>query len=141
MLLPILQFFAATGDCTKHTFFGLVPWYQYLNLQPVEVRDSHQVLISTACRVQDFNNSSEFVLGVHSPVLLIGLAVLEDLIRIAALVAVGYIIYGGFQYITSQGAPDATKRAQQTIINALVGVAIAIVAASGVAFMGHRLGS
>jgi hypothetical protein len=55
-------------------------------------------------------------------------------------VAVGYVIYGGIQYVTSQGSPDATKKAQQTIINALIGVVLAVLAASIVAFIGNRFG-
>ena len=69
--------------------------------------------------------------------MLIALALLDDLIRIAALVAVGYVIYGGIQYSTSQGSPDATKKAQSTIINALIGVSMAVLAASIVAFIGN----
>ena len=80
------------------------------------------------------------MLGSHSWFLLIGLAILDDLIRIAALVAVGFVIYGGIQYVTSQGSPDQTKQAQQTIINALIGLVLAILASSIVAFIGNRLG-
>src|SRR4051812_8905124 len=115
--LPVLQFFAAAPPCENPRLLGLVPWYEYLQRDP---NDCSSIL--------NFSNP-DMVLGSHSAFLLIGLAILDDLIRVAALVAVGYIIYGGMQYVTSQGAPDATKKAQQTIINALVGVVIAIIAA------------
>jgi len=124
-LMPSLQMFAVA---CKPTLLGLVPWYQYLTLD------------STSCRILNFDNP-DAVLGSHSAFLLIGLAILDDLIRVAALVAVGYIIYGGIQYITSQGSPDSTKKAQQTIINALIGVAIAMVAAPTVSYIGNKLGS
>jgi len=81
------------------------------------------------------------VLGAHSAFFLIVLAVAEDLIRVAALVAVGYIMYGGIQYMTSGGSPDATKKAQNTIINSLIGLVIAILATSIVSFIGHQLGA
>ena len=134
-MFPLLHTFAAT---CKTTFLGLVPWHQYLEVE------------EDTCRITSFDPTYDpatgqmvqtGVLGAHSPFLLVGLAVLEDLIRVAALIAVGYIIYGGFQYLTSQGAPDSTKKAQQTIINALVGVAIAVVSAAGVSYLGHRLGA
>jgi hypothetical protein len=128
MLQFLLNTFAADG-CAKPTFFGLVPWYQYLNL----AKDSAGV-----CAITNFNDSTK-VLGGQSPFLLIALAILDDLIRVAALVAVGYVIYGGITYTTSQGAPDMTKKAQQTIINALIGVVVAILAASAVAFIGNTL--
>ena len=137
-LLPLLQTFAVT--CNMPTFLGLVPWYWYLNPQLVTITDptGHPF---TVCQIQDFTGGGSQVFGAHSPFLLIGLAILDDLIRVAALVAVGYIIYGGIQYITSQGSPDSTKKAQQTIINALIGVVTAITAASIVAFIGHSLGA
>lgn len=123
---PLFTTFA--DACTsKPTFLGILkPWYQYLTL----AKDS-----TGHCSVANFT-----ALGNHSGFLLIALAILDDLIRIAALVAVGYVIYGGIQYTTSQGSPDATSRAQSTIINALVGVVLAVLAASIVAFIGNRLG-
>lgn len=122
--LPNLQTFAA--GCSKPTFFGLVPWYQYLTL------DGN-------CNVTSFNNYNG-ILGGHSPFLLIGLAILDDLLRIAALAAVGFVITGGIKYVTSQGSPDATSNAQQTVINALIGLVIAVMAASIVAFLGSKIG-
>lgn len=131
--LSFLRIFAVTCDKTK--LFGLlVPWYQYLNLAPNAS--------TNACTFTDFQNpSGAGILDIHSPLLLIVLAVLDDLIRVAALVAVGYVIYGGIQYVTSQGSPDSTRRAQQTIINALIGVTLAILAAAIVGFIGNSLGS
>ncbi|HSX30399.1 MAG TPA: hypothetical protein VLE99_00575 [Candidatus Saccharimonadales bacterium] len=128
--LPPLRLFAAV--CPKPTFLGLKPWYQYLTVT--------QNSVTHACTVTNFD-SSPLGSGGNSPFLLIGLAILDDLLRIAAMVAVGYVIYGGIQYITSQGSPDATKKAQQTIINALIGVVIAVTAAGIVAFAGAKLGN
>jgi len=121
-----LTTFAAV--CGKPLLFGIfVPWYQYLTL----TTDA-----AGHCAISNFNGDSTRVLGAHSPFLLIAMAILDDLIRLAALVAVGYVIAGGIQYITSNGSPENTKKAQQTIINALVGVVIAILAASIVHFIG-----
>lgn len=127
LLSPLTQTFAAA--CAKPTFLTLVPWYQYLNL----AKDG-----AGGCKVTNFDKSSQ-VLGQHSPFLLIGLAILDDLIRVAALVAVGFVIYGGIQYVTSGGSPEDTNKARQTLINALVGLVIAILAASFVGFIGNKL--
>lgn len=62
-------------------------------------------------------------------------AVIEILLRIAALAAVGIIIYAGIQYTTSQGNPDQTSRALNTIISAAVGLAICILSAVLVTFI------
>jgi len=71
---------------------------------------------------------------------LILMGVLEMALRIAGLVAVAFVIYGGISYITSQGQPDKTKNAQETIINALVGLVIAMISVAVVSFIGNRLG-
>ena len=120
------QFSAVAGGC-NHAFFGLIPWYAYLNVAPDPV--------TKACAVSGFNT-----LGGNSGFLLIGLAILDDLLRVAALVSVGFVIAGGIKYITSQGEPGAVQQAKGTVLNALVGLVIAMVAATVVAFLGNRLG-
>ena len=55
------------------------------------------------------------------------------------MVAMGYTIFGGFKYMTSQGEPDATKKAQGTVTNALIGLAIAMLATAIVGFVGGKL--
>lgn len=129
----------AAANCgSKPTFLGLVPWYQYLTVQTTTVKNQDGTT-ATVCQIQNFGGTSTQVLGGSSPFLLIGLAIIDDLLRVSALAAVGYIIYGGFTYMTSNGSPDGTKRAQQTIINASVGLVIAISAAGIVAFIGNKL--
>jgi len=124
--------FTCTGGAND-TLFGLVPWYEYLT----------PTINAGGCDPRSFQNFQNTggtgFFGAQSPILLIGLAILDDLIRIAALIAVGYVIYGGIQYVTSQGSPDATRKAQQTIINALIGVTVAILAAAIVGFIGNSL--
>jgi hypothetical protein len=63
------------------------------------------------------------------------IAIVEMLLRLAGLVAVVFVIYGGFKYITSQGSPDSTKVARETIQNALIGLVIAIMASAIVGFI------
>lgn len=70
---------------------------------------------------------------------LVMLALVEILLRVGAIVAIGYVIYGGFMYLTSQGEPDKAKNAQQTITNAIIGLVIALLATGIVAFIGGQL--
>lgn len=121
---PALHVFASANACAK-PFLGLVPWFGYLPPSS----------FSSDCTINSFTT-----LGANSGFLLIALAILDDLVRVAALVAVGFVIYGGIQYITSQGSPEDTTRARQTIVSALIGVAIAVVAAAVVTFIGNKLG-
>lgn len=56
-------------------------------------------------------------------------------LMIAGFVAVGFIIYGGFQYIVSGGEPAGIKRAKDTIVNAVVGLILAMVSFGVVRFI------
>lgn len=74
-----------------------------------------------------------------SDIPLVALAVLEILLRIAALAAIAYVVFGGVKYVVSQGEPDKTSEAKGTIINALVGLIIATFAVAIVRFIGDRV--
>lgn len=54
------------------------------------------------------------------------LNIIDIALKVVAYLAVVFIIYGGFLYITSAGSSDATARALKSIINASVGFAIAL---------------
>lgn len=47
-------------------------------------------------------------------------------LEIVALIAVAYIMYGGFRYITSSGDPKTAEAAKKTITNAIIGLIIII---------------
>lgn len=112
----------------SNTFLGLEPWYHYLTVQYDKT--------TKACEVTSFQ-----LLGSHSGILLVLLAVVDDLLRIAGLVAVFFVIYAGIRYITSQGSPDQTSQALSTLINALIGLAIALVAIGLVSYLGSQIGT
>jgi hypothetical protein len=45
------------------------------------------------------------------------------------------VIYGSINFVMSRGEPDKTANARNTIINALLGLAIAVIAAATVNFI------
>lgn len=130
-----LQFMSPTNisnpnakSCVDTYFIGLKTWYAYLpkgslngncelksDLQILPTKDKTSVLPQIA------------------------LAVVDDLLRITALVAVAFVIAGGVQYVVSQGEAARVKQAHSTIINALIGLAIAVMAAAVVSFIGSQL--
>lgn len=124
MLHSLLTTFGVGSGCVPPQFFGLKPWYQYLETDDKCNVINFKVLPTTG--VSDF--------------LLVALAIVDDLLRIAGFVAIGYIVYGGILYVTSQGSPDQTGKAQNTIINALVGLVIAVLAVAFVSFIGNKIG-
>jgi len=119
ILTPIMQF-ATACNLNKGSFLKFPTWYKYL----------HGETVAGKCSV---------VFNFPGDISKILLAVVEIMLRIAALVAVGFIIYGGFRYILSQGEPDQTNAARDTIINALIGLVIVIIATTVVAFVFHNL--
>ena len=135
MFEALFTAFAAT-PCTVTTFLGIPPWYKYLvDAGRMVVDDT-----SKACElIAPFQWKGSDTVPAGGDVTLIVMGVLDILLRLAGLVAVGFVIYGAIQYITSDGAPDKTKEAQQTIINALVGLVIALIATTAVAFIGRTI--
>lgn len=114
--------------CTG-SFLGLKPWYAYI---PIDRVNPESCEVSQDLPLLPTGKS----VGVLPAV---ALAVVDNLLRIAAYVAVAFVLTGGIQYITSQGDPGRTKQAMSTILNALIGLAIAIVASALVAFLGKAL--
>lgn len=110
------------GGALPTTVF--VPWYKYLecgaNGAPVIDGDP---------------DSPAFNGGWGKAMPLIGMAVIEMLTRIAGLIAVGFIIWGGIQYTTSQGEPEGINNAKSTILNAIVGLVISLIAIGLVQFV------
>ena len=51
---------------------------------------------------------------------------LSTLITLASLIAVFFLVKGGYSYITSTGKPDALEHARLTIRNALIGLVIVL---------------
>jgi ABC-type Fe3+ transport system permease subunit len=104
--------------CSSGSFLGFPTWYHYL---------------------PKANGTCNPSLSSLNDVWLIVAAVIEILLRVAAIVAVVFVIYGAISYITSQGNPDTTAKARNTVINALVGLVIAISAAAIVAYIAGQI--
>lgn len=127
-MIDLLTTLAAT--CSKPSFFSFPTWYQYL---PVE-EDSQAGI----CEVQfSLMENGQFH---YDDILLVSLGIIDILVRLAALVAVAFVIYGGFRYMTSQGSPDGTKAAMHTIVQAAIGLIVTLLAATIVGFIGRSIG-
>lgn len=111
----------AGGVCADQSsgFLDFPTWYKYLSFDP--------------------GNDCELTVTIPEDLGKILLAVFEIILRVGGLAAVGFVIYGGIQYILSQGEPDRTKAAKNTILNAIIGVMIAIFSAAIVNLIGNGL--
>lgn len=123
MIHALMNIFSVGAGCHPPSFMGLKPWYHYLDTD-------------SDCNVINF----KVLDPAHgSDIMLVAFAIVDDMLRIAGFIAVGYIIYGGILYLTSQGSPDATGKAQSTIQNALIGLLVSIMAIALVTFLGNRI--
>jgi hypothetical protein len=66
------------------------------------------------------------VLGGNQSVTSILFRVLDILLMFAGLVAVIFVIVGGYRYVTAGGNEEAVESAKHTILNAIIGVAVII---------------
>lgn len=135
-LAPVSNFAADTADRCDTGFFGLKPWYYYMS---EELYSSGE----NKCSVKCFNLFPKTVPNdcgqTRSDIPGILLAIVDDLLRIAGLVAIVFIIVASFQFIISRGNADQTAQARNTLINAAAGLGVAAVAVAFVAFVGRNL--
>ncbi len=123
------------GDNCTERILGLPVWWAYLDVG--EVRNSEgEVIDECGVKGPAYSDGS---MKWESAAGLIALAIFEILLRLGAVVAVGYVIYGGFRFITSQGEPENAASARSTVINAVIGLVIAMASASIVSFLANRL--
>lgn len=52
--------------------------------------------------------------------------VIEIALAIAGLIAILFVIIGGFRYVTAAGNEEAAESAKKTILNAIIGVVVII---------------
>lgn len=118
ILVTVAIVFTATAyaaPCDLTSGDGALPfptWYQYL---PGQEGADGQCEIKTA--------------GLGGKVvILILMGIFDILLFLAGIIAVIMVIWGGFKMLSSSGEPQKITAARTTIINALVGLVIAVIA-------------
>ena len=109
-IAPFTNFAANCG-----TFLGIPTWYEYLD----------------SCTDPNINALND--------IWLIGLALLDILLSLTVIVAIFYFLFGAIQMITARGNPESIAGARSSMVNALIGVAVAFLAATFVSFIAGRL--
>lgn len=104
----------------ESSLVGLKPWYAGL---VGKTKDGKCVVGTPKSDKDDNTNMTTFVWTIV-------LNVLEDLFIIAGYLALGFIIYGGYAYMTSAGDPGKATKGKSLISSAVVGLIIAILATS-----------
>lgn len=120
-LAPTLAFATseASGETTTRTCsttgpFGIPTWFRGL--------------VDDNCEVQWPSGSGNSEHGLDRFITIILINISDMITRIIGLVAVGFIIFGGFKYMLAQGDPNKVASAKKTIANAIIGLVIAMLA-------------
>ncbi len=74
--------------------------------------------------------------GISTFIIIIAMNFLDMLFQAVAYIAVGYILWGGFKYVTSYGEASEIVLARQRILNAVIGLVIAMVAVGIINYLG-----
>lgn len=109
----------AVGSCGVNGVLGFRPWYYGLCES-----DNPKSPILTPDK-DDEGAIARFVWTIV-------LNVLMDLMVAIGYLALGFVIYGGYLYILSQGDPGRATKAKKTLTNAIVGTIIALSASVAV---------
>lgn len=109
------------APCAKPFFFFLPPWWNYLQTTDTKL----------GCNI---------AFTPPGDIWLVGLAILDMLLRLAGFVAVISIIIAGVSHIFSGGNPEKAASARKRLYNSLIGLAIALIATALVTFIGRSLG-
>ena len=105
---------AYAADCNP-TFFGVPAWYRGLTVS------------DTDCNIKKISNQGGGV-TLNSFIWTVVLNISDGLFRIAGVIATGFIVWAGFQYMISQGNSAKVAAAKTTLTNAIVGLIITILA-------------
>ena len=148
VVAPPMRVSAQTGAnpaaCGKTVggFLSFPTWYKYLSPRVVPATpevignpDADPPVKPVQPRAAECKTNFVFPESIGKVLL----AVFEIILRVGSLIAIGFVIYGGFQYIISQGEPERIKNARTTIINAIVGMVITIFASAIVSLIGNSI--
>jgi hypothetical protein len=127
-------FFAAPPNSCKpavHTFFIFQSWWKYL--------DGKIDAIGKCAPTFDTFKNNAWTFDINN-VWLVGLAMLDDLLRLAGFVAVISIMVAGIELVRTEGSSEKATNARQRLVNSLIGLAIAAGATALVAFVGNTVG-
>lgn len=113
------------GGCNA-TFVGLRPWYYGLT----KGKDCEIDEAQYKCDGDDCSKMSSFIWKIVTNVL-------YDMFVIVGYLAIGFLMFGGYTYLLARGDPGRIEKAKKTIIGAVSGLIIAVIASFIVAFIGN----
>jgi hypothetical protein len=115
----------STSACTEKAFLAYPTWYRGL-------------------RCKKNNGVEHVVIGrgedkIPKTIWTVVLNVLDILIQTAGILAVVFLMYNGFQYLTSGGSADKISKAKTGMLQSVVGLTIAVLASVIISFIVGRI--
>jgi hypothetical protein len=110
----------AYAACPPDTLLGIPAWYR-----GIQDKSSCGVKVP---ETKDTNGKMKP--DVQKLIMTIALNVIQAGLALVAYITIFFIIKGGFGYMTSAGSSDGMSSAKKTITNAVIGLVIAVFAAS-----------
>lgn len=107
-------------SCAK-SFLGFPVWYRGLTVS------------STDCSIKNPSDVNNFIWHIV-------LNVIEIALRLVGFVALYFILYGGFTFLTSNGSSDKVVKGKTMITNAVVGLIISIASVAIIMFISAIMG-
>ena len=115
--------FADDACSNKGKILTLKPWYSGLTNNDCSLKNPDT----------DTNSQANYIWKIV-------LNIVDDLLQLIGYTTVGYIIYGGFLMMTSNGAPDKAAHGRKTIMSAAIGLVIALASVALVNFISSNIG-
>lgn len=115
--------FADDACSNKGKILTLKPWYYGLTKDDCSIKEPGS----------DADSQANFIWKI-------ALNIVDDLLQLIGYTTIGYIMYGGFLMMTSNGAPDKAARGRKTIMSAAIGLVIALASVALVNFISSKIG-
>lgn len=115
--------FADDACSNKGKILTLKPWYSGLTNDDCYLKNPGT----------DTNSQANYIWKIV-------LNIVDDLLQLIGYTTVGYIMYGGFLMMTSNGAPDKAAHGRKTIMSAAIGLVIALASVALVNFISSKIG-
>lgn len=115
--------FADDACSNKGKILTLKPWYSGLTNNDCSLKSPGE----------DTNSQANYIWKI-------ALNIVDDLLQLIGYTTIGYIMYGGFLMMTSNGAPDKAARGRKTIMSAAIGLVIALASVALVNFISSKIG-
>ena len=125
------------GDTCASSFLGIPAWYDGLPRDPSGCNVRVSEATTTDGNGKTVEDPSQGDLS--SFIFRIALNIIELALWLIGYLAVGFIIYGGFKYLTSAGSADRITAGRKIIQNAVIGLVISFFSVAIVNFIASNI--